>query len=230
MQPTPQPPPPAPAPPPAGPAGRAPLYLASLALVVALLAALVSLVALSRTGDEPPPAATGTTAPAPGPDPATPEPTAAPTEDPPVEPTDEPTGAPDPSGVFTPAYEQEVLRIQPSSSRYIDLDEPSANARSGTGEFYYSSSLPVGNLFFDEVDVAEIKSAAPTAGDCVQELRRAPIDTTVVPVRGKALCVLTSAGRAASQGLRRKVVLIRMDALSEDGTLNLTLTAWDVPR
>lgn len=225
MQPTPQ-------GPPAPPAGRAPLYVAALALVVALLATLVSVVALARTGDDAPGVAAGTSTPAPPPTTAGPtgEPTGAPTDDPSAEPTDEPTGAPDPSGVFTPAYEAEVLRIQPSSDRYIDLDEPSANARNSTGELYYSSGLPIGDLSFNDVDVAEIKTAAPTAGDCVQELRRAPIDLSVVPARGKALCVLTSAGRAASQGIRQKVVLIRMDALADDGTLNLSLTAWTVPR
>lgn len=28
----------------------------------------------------------------------------------------------------------------------------------------------------------------------------------------------------------QKVVLIRVDSIAQDGTLNLTLTAWNVPR
>jgi len=62
------------------------------------------------------------------------------------------------------------------------------------------------------------------------ELRRAPIDPAVAPAKGQQLCVLTSATRATDQGIRQKVVLLRVDSIAADGTLNLTVTAWTVPR
>jgi hypothetical protein len=215
------------------PTGRTPLYVAVLALATALIAALVSVVALARSGDRTVVAAPApsTTASAPTTDPgggATPS--IDPTTDPSGESTSEPTGGPDPRGVYTVEYERETLRLQPSNERTVDLDEPSGNAATGTSEFYYSGYAPATKMIFDDVSVAEIRSPAPTANDCVQELRRAPIDPSVAPAKGQLLCVLTSASQAAEQGIRQKVVLLRVDSLAADGTLNLTATAWTVPR
>jgi hypothetical protein len=227
--------PPAPAADPGRSAGRAPLYLSALALLTALLAALVSLVALAKAGDGPVAAApaAASSASTPTADPVadgTAGPTGEPTVDPTEEPTAEATDGPDPQGDYTVAYQQEKLRIQPSNNRYVDLDEPSANASNATGEFYYSGYVPQTKLSFDGVGLAEIKIPVPTAGDCVQELRRAPIDLEVAPAKGQLLCVLTSAAQATDQGIRQKVVLVRVDSIAADGTLNLTVTAWNVPR
>jgi hypothetical protein len=224
-------------------ATQTPLYVAVLALVTALIAAGVSVAALARSGDRsaaaaPAPAATtvaptgvSATEPAGGETPEpTDEPPIGPTTDPSPESTSEPTGGPDPRGVYTVAYERETLRLQPSSSRSVDLDQPTANAATGTSEFYYSGYAPATKMVFDDVSIAEIRSPQPTANDCVQELRRAPIDLSVAPAKGQLLCVLTSAGSAAEQGIRQKVVLLRVDSLTADGTLNLTASAWTVPR
>ncbi|HEX6756637.1 MAG TPA: hypothetical protein VF109_11925 [Mycobacteriales bacterium] len=146
------------------------------------------------------------------------------------EPTAEPTDGPDPHGVYTAAYEKQNLRLQPSNNRYIDLDVPSANAVSETGELYYDGYVPETKLIFTDVSLAEIKNPAPTASDCVEELRRAPIDPQVAPSKGQLLCVLTSAARAADQGIRQKVVLMRIDAIGADGTLNVSATGWNVPK
>lgn len=230
--------------PPTGAGARLPLLLSGLALITALVAAGVALVALSKTSDGGTPAVVAGSSTSVTPPPITALPTgptspgepsdlptdATATTAPSLEPTGEPTGGPDPSGTFTVAYPSETLRLQPSSSRSVDLDTPTGNAPSGTYEFSYTGSTPNLRLYFsNDVAVAEIQTPNPNAGDCAVELRRAPIDSDVVPAKGKMLCVLTSADRAASQGNTQKLVLLRMATLTEDGTLNLSLTAWNVP-
>lgn len=223
-------------PPRADRSGRTPLYLSSLALLMALVAAIVSVVALARTGTDPgavaasSPTATGSPTGGPTTAPPTDQPTVEPTTDPTTEPPAEPTDGPDPRGVYTTAYEKQTLRLQPSGSRYIDLDVPSANAASATGEFSYSGYIPGAKLVFDDASLAEITNPAPTAGDCVLAVQRAPIDPEVAPSKGQTLCVLTSAERAVDQGIKQKVVLLRIDAVGADGTLNVSATAWNVPK
>jgi hypothetical protein len=54
--------------------------------------------------------------------------------------------------------------------------------------------------------------------------------TLVAPAKNQQLCVLASAAQATDQGIQQKVVLLRVDAIAADGTLNLTVTAWSVLR
>jgi len=230
--------PPEPPPPPRRPRGNLPLLLAGCALAVSLLAAGASLVALSRSaGSTTAPASAGsidTASAAALPTGATPTDvlptdateTAAPTE----EPTSEPTGGPDPSGVYEVAYQSEPLVLQPSS-RYVDLDEPSGNASGSVYELQYEGFAPGSKLeFSSEVALASINSPSPTANDCAKQLRREPIDTTFAPSKGQLICVLTSRSAADDQGIRQKIVLMKVNSITQDGTLNLTLTAWTVPR
>jgi hypothetical protein len=214
---------------------RGPMMLAGLALFVAVVAAGVSIVALSQAS-RPAAAAAGatptggSTAPA-----ANPSVDVTPTDDtgttaPSSEPTSDPTDGPDPSGVYTVAYAAEPLVLQPSG-RYVDLDAPSGNSSSAVYELQYNGFAPAAKLEFNnDVALASIASPAPTANDCVQQLRRAPIDPTFTPSKGQQVCVLTSRSAADDQGTRQKVVLMKIDSITEDGTLNLTLSAWTVPR
>lgn len=220
------------------PGGRTPMLFASLAVVLALVATIVSVAAFLRAGDKDVAVAVAstaapTTSPAPGPTTtaAGPSVTAEPTTEPIEEPTAEPTDGPDPSASFTVAYEKKPLRLQPSSARSIDLDLPTANAGSATGELQYIGGVPSTKLeFFSGSSIAEVNVPAPTANDCAQQLRQAPIDSDVAPSKGQQLCALTSADRSVSQGIRQKIVLIRIDAIASDGTLNVTVSAWNVPR
>lgn len=223
--------------------GRTPLYLSALALVTALIAALVSTVALARSGDveAAPPAPASSTSqqmpeatleptvePTDGP---TAEPSVDPTDDPTDEPTGEPTGAPNPTGVFTVVYQQEKLRLQPSCSRYVDLDEPRAGALSDISEFRYCGSGVRSQVFFNsDLTVAEVKMSTASANDCAQELRRAPIDPVLTPTAKQNFCLVTSAADADAQGIRRKIVLLTVESIAQDDTMNVTVTAWNVPR
>ena len=42
--------------------------------------------------------------------------------------------------------------------------------------------------------------------------------------------MLTSAEAADGQGIQQKIVLLQVDSINADGVLNLTLSAWAVPR
>lgn len=214
-----------------------PVFLAGCSLVLSMVALAVAVAAFSRAGEPgPTPHAVGSTglAPAAPSDSATPTDvlptdatdTTAPTE----EPTSEPTNGPDPSGVFEVAYQSEPLVLQPSG-RYIDLDEPSGNAESAVYELQYEGLSPATKFDFNGQDeLASINSPSPTANDCAKQLRREPIDSSFAPSKGQLICVLTSRAAADEQGIRQKIVLMKVNSIADDGTLNLTLTAWTVPR
>jgi hypothetical protein len=223
-------------PPPDRPGGRMPMLLSVMAVVLALVAAGVSLVALSRTGDRPAAAAATSAAPVPssaGP-PVDPTPTGALPSDatdvttPTPEPTSEPTDGPDPAGTYTVAYPPTPLRLQPSD-RYVDLDLPSANARPDRSEFRYPALYDPPKLLFGSLPVAKLTTPTGTASDCVKQLNQAPINGDFAPAKGDLICVLTSADDADRQGISRKVAQVRVDAIAPDGTLNVTVTAWNVP-
>jgi hypothetical protein len=218
-------------PPPDRPGTRVPTMLSALALLVALVAAGVSLVALSRTGDrvEAAPAPTPSVAPSSTDASPTSFPDATATTEPTGESTADPTDGPDPSGNYTVAYAAEPLRLQPSD-RYVDLDEPSGNASSAQAELLYSGFAPEFQFRFRNVSLASITNPTASANDCVIQLRRAPIDLTFAASKGQLVCVLTSRQSADDQGIRQKVVLMKVDSVGADGALNLTLTAWNVPR
>ena len=75
-----------------------------------------------------------------------------------------------------------------------------------------------------------MRTATVTANDCALQLRRAPIDNDFAPSKGQRVCVLTSAEAADGQDIQQKIVLLQVDSINADGVLNLTLSAWAVPR
>ena len=77
--------------------------------------------------------------------------------------------------------------------------------------------------------MAKLTNTDGSPGDCVEQLDAAPIDGQFTPAKGDLICVLTDANKAVNQGISRKLSLLRVDAIAPDGTMNLTVTAWDVP-
>ena len=106
----------------------------------------------------------------------------------------------------------------------------SGNASSTQAELLYSGFAPEFQFRFRNVALASITNPSASASDCVIQLRRAPIDLTFAASKGQLVCVLTSRQSADDQGIRQKVVLMKVDSVGTDGALNLTLTAWNVPR
>lgn len=135
------------------------------------------------------------------------------TTEPTEESTSEPTDGPDPVGVFTVAYQDEPLRLQPSS-RYIDLDQPSGNAPSAASELQYSGCPPAFRFLFGNVSLASVNSPTATANDCALQLRRAPVDPEFAPEKGQSVCGLTDREAADNEGIRQKIVLLRVVSIA----------------
>ena len=224
-------------------AARRAQVLAAGAVVVALVAAVMSIVALARgssAGEPGAPAAIGPTTAGQTPGPITRTGGSGPAST---------TGATQPSSVdndrvvpeadFRPAYDGQRLTVQPPSngceqSRFVDVDEPRAGAPQEFAEFSYGRDCGGGAKA--EIDILPADVSISTGGpnddarDCVESIRNGPINEPLVPSPAMALCMLTSPQMARDEGNTRKVVLIVIDDIKEDGTMTVSLTAWHVPR
>ncbi|HEX5494322.1 MAG TPA: hypothetical protein VFX70_07105, partial [Mycobacteriales bacterium] len=70
-------------------------------------------------------------------------------------------------------------------------------------------------------------NAAPQ--DCAEAIRTAPITLDFAPSAGTNLCVVTSAATADAEGIDQKLALVTIDDIAEDGTIALTVSAWNIP-
>lgn len=214
--------------------------LAAGALVVALLATVLSIAALAdrRAGPEvaaPAPATAGRTS----------EPIATPTtrtsEDAGqgTQPSAVDTDRVVPEANFTLAYQNSRLTVRPpldscGESRSVDVDEPRVGAAKPFAEFSYGVSC--GTAAKAQIDIegedVPVSLASPTddARDCAESIRNDPINEPLTPSAPMSLCLLTSPDTARNEGISRKVVLIVIDDIKQDGTMSLSLTAWNVPR
>ena len=215
------------------------LGTAGIALVVALFSVLVSAVALHRSSNTHTVAAGSAARPSVSPtdtsggDPPTSAQTS--TDNPVVSTTDAsvPTDSEtiDPKADYTIAYRGERLRIQPTcGSRYVDLDEPRVGTGSGNSELSYSncSGRQLDNTS-GVAAVAQVTSPDASPGDCAEAIRTAPINLPIPPSAGLNLCVVTSNSEAIAEGISQKVVLLTIDSIAEDDTLDVTVSAWEIP-
>jgi hypothetical protein len=131
-------------------------------------------------------------------------------------------------------YQSQRLRV-PSPNCYannrtgIDLDEPRVLGGSA-GDIVYRGCTP-GTIETD-LKLAEIPGQDATPADCLENIRTAPALSPIAPAKGLSLCFLTSPNDAAAQGISQKLVFVTVDAITangNDGALNITLKAWDVP-
>lgn len=210
---------------------------AGLALLLAVVSMLVSLRAISVADEARSPAARQATPvqPAQPPDAAS-VPSTSPTsegsdtgqtpEEPPLNPQTQ----------YTVAYQKEELRLLTGScsSMSIDLDEPRVNVSSSVSDLQFTSSCSSGppTLEVDEATAATAETATLTPNDCAQRIRTGPLgDNTTVPVRqGVVMCIVTSRANARTQGIPQKLVLLQVRAVGSDGTVNVLVTAWDIPK
>lgn len=199
------------------------LLLAVLALFVAVIAVGVSVIALSSADDAQ--IAAGEDGPAPTGQPAAVEPTTRASE-----PADD--GFPDPSADYRRAYGPEALRVPPGCPNGVDvdLDEPRV-ADPGGAELRYTGCTGGSTTLTPS---AEIKMAATdqpisTARECVETLRASSVANSTLPRSGTWLCAMTSAEAANQEGITQKLVAIEIQQVANDGTLTLSVMAWNVP-
>ncbi|MDT0532034.1 hypothetical protein RM555_23850 [Micromonospora sp. DSM 115977] len=218
---------------------------AALAVVLGLLATVLSLRALDQANDardiaraagagrpvDPPP---GTDAPSDASTAATPEPTGA---APPSGPT--PDGSTEPSLSPQTAYKEKyvderlTLRASCDSNLDIDLDKPEVrvsdgeelrfNARCGGNSSYLNLAAGTKGT---QVDAATIGAA-----DCNDRIEKGSIgqDFNVPARKGVVLCVKTSLSDAQERGDTWKMALVQVTDVNDDGTVVLTVRAWDIP-
>jgi hypothetical protein len=211
--------------------------LAGVALLLGLAALLVSLVALGRAGSarhnapsaagsagNPPPAVVGgDTGGTSGTDTTgTGGPGAA-----------SATGSIEPTALYRVRYQGQHLRIpivrttsNYDYNDYIDLDEPRVGVIQDGADLWLSDT----GSFSSDLPRAEVDSPNMSAQDCAQDIRTAPLTADVAASKGLNLCFLTDLGAASAEGITQKIVLLSVNSISRDDTVNVTVTAWDVPK
>ncbi|MER7333738.1 MULTISPECIES: hypothetical protein [unclassified Micromonospora] len=217
---------------------------AGLALVLGLLATALSLRALDQANDARDIArAAGAgrpLAPTPGPG----EPTDAPTT-----PAPEPSGAeqtpgqtpgtPQPSlnqqTRYTDKYVDQrlTLRAACDSSVDIDLDKPEVRVSDGE-EIRFTARCGGNSSYFNltrSTDGTQVDSASLGAADCNDRILTGAIGPDInVPARkGVAICVRTSLPDAQERGDTWKMALLHVTDVNDDGTVVVSVRAWDIP-
>src|SRR6266508_408684 len=194
--------------------------LAALAMAVALVATLVA--GRTTTGPDNGPAAA----------PATTAATAKPADQPGPTPT---SGQINPSADFTVVYQQQELQLQSGSSCgtvYIDLDEPRVGVRENYDLTFYDCSNQAYFQLADHVVGSSVSSPTATPKDCAEKIRTAPLaeDQRVPPTNRVVLCIATSLADAVKQGITQKMAVLQVRAVGTDGTVNVLVSAWSIPR
>jgi hypothetical protein len=208
------------------------LAVAGLALVFAVSAIAVALTALgwaagarsevrvtSQAVRHPAPAAL---APTPGGGAADPSPTPSPESPSPVPPS--------PSASAVPAYAATPLKLEPScteTGRPIDLDGPKVGVMAGSDLGYHGCDGS--ELSFSvaaDAQASTVRSGRASVQDCTDAIRVGGGAASIEPLASQSLCVLTS-GDAVAGGAH--YVLLHIDDIAEDGTIDATATAWTAP-
>jgi len=232
------------------------IAVSTIALLLAAGAGLVSWRALDQANDARDIALRGGPGPAPAPssEPGAstgqePQPTAGPAgevgEPPAVDPT---TGEAsdeipiNPTAQYTLVYEKQQLKIQARCNypTYADLDKPEVRVSEAVADLGVFRTCSTGGVAVFQIDtpaasVSDGSLATLSATDCVDRIRTGPIaDGAEVPIKqGNLLCLVTSASRAVTEGISRKVVALEVvGVVDEQGTSTATVnvTTWNIPR
>jgi len=139
-----------------------------------------------------------------------------------------------PEADFQLEYEKEALRVAPLQDckfRFVDLEGPRGGVSETAAEFGYGQCGDFAKPRMDVVDDVPISAGDNNAiaRDCAEAIRNGPINEPLTPSAQTSLCLLTSATTAEQEGITRKMVLVTIDSIAEDGTLSLLVTAWSVP-
>ena len=141
---------------------------------------------------------------------------------------------------FELVKEKQEFKLYPAEEcgylRYFDVDEPRAGAEREVAEFGYGTECASIKPHIDITDdtddlpVSLVDSPSASAKDCAEAIQHAPVNEPVVPTEQTNLCLVTSAENAQREGTTRKVALIAVAGIGQDGLMTIELTTWAVPR
>jgi hypothetical protein len=162
-------------------------------------------------------------------------------------PSDEETFSLPPVGDYQLVYERKQITLHPSPSaafdplkpaerctdRSIDLDQPLVISGLEEGDVAYryvcvAERSP--ELTFADPRVAIVRPGRVSPEDCAQRIGSAPTDAEVIPSQELTLCAVTDGVGDPNQPRRAKIVLMVIDKVETNGTVNVTLSAWEIPR
>jgi hypothetical protein len=212
-------------------------FLAVVLSVIALAVAVVSLRVADRNGSDVVPVAQGTLPASTAPEASTPGPSDDPETETPTE-VAEPTATnesmstslPTAGAAYTIVREKVPVRLAGGSSRYLDLDQPMVNSNSYQTDVVYTPNSSSTVLRFSSANVAEAKSADVTPDECAQAIQLSPSDTQVEASQDLVLCAVTNGIGAVSEPARTKMAKIIVNSVAKDGSLDLSITTWEIPR
>ncbi|MEV6926172.1 hypothetical protein AB0M46_16980 [Dactylosporangium sp. NPDC051485] len=169
------------------------------------------------------------------------QPTAAPTTARPAATTTAPRpvtspGELDPKADFTESWSPSTinLEIHPPNygSRNIDLDKPEVGSSGDAADMQLYVSNGEFFTFDRGAKVVTMNSANVQPSDCAAKFdtsRLAPDTQINVKTADLTLCINTSFEAAQHQGIKWKIVLLHVTGVAADGTVNVSLKAWNVP-
>jgi hypothetical protein len=142
-----------------------------------------------------------------------------------------------PRAAFTDAYSptNQTLQIHPDRGdyNYVDLDRPQVGVDSSVAELYlYQGGGEETFQFQDGVAVATASDPNVQPSDCVDLIR-----TSALPGGGRipvgtpnlTLCITTSFSQAKNAGTSWKMVVLHVSGISNDGTVQVDVRAWNIP-
>jgi hypothetical protein len=217
---------------------RNPLTWSFLAVVISIVALVISVISLhsgdgtvtatGKTVGAEPVSATTTQPDVPSTDVAT---TDADTETP----TDDASGPvstvlPSAGASYTISHSNVHIRLPGGDSyRYLDLDEPLVNSNSEQTDVVYHPGMAKLTLDFNSANVAVAKSADVTPDECSQAIQLSPSDQGIEVSQDLVICAETNGIGAVNEPSRAKMARIIVNSVSKGNNIDLTVTTWEIP-
>ncbi len=135
---------------------------------------------------------------------------------------------------YTLSYQDQQLRLRPNNgcgNRSVDLDQPAVNVANEQSDVEYMPACgeQTPDLRFVSDKVATVTSAKATPNECAQAIQLAPSSQDIKPSQDLVICEVTNGVGAPNEPSRAKMVRIVVTGVSRDQTVNLSVTAWEVP-
>ncbi|AGL17957.1 hypothetical protein [Actinoplanes sp. N902-109] len=134
-------------------------------------------------------------------------------------------------------YTDQTLKVRPDCGYgvYVDLDEPRVQVESDVAELNFSNNCTTaGTIHFElsnDVFGSAVDSESVTPIECAEQVRTSPLaQGRDEPVRrGSVYCIMTSRNAAQASGISWKMVILSVTSTSQNDTVTLKVSSWDIP-